>query len=102
MSSGYQGTVTQIRTRYTVVRGLDGIETLIPNEKLITDVVQNHSSFLTRGNAKIAVQVSYRVRCRTRDETARRGDAGRRARVAGPGACRAARELRRRTASISN
>ncbi|WP_250508647.1 mechanosensitive ion channel domain-containing protein [Caballeronia sp. GACF4] len=58
--SNYQGTVTQIRTRYTVVRGLDGIETLIPNEKLITDVVQNHSSFLTRGNAKIAVQVSYR------------------------------------------
>jgi small-conductance mechanosensitive channel len=58
--SGNQGTVTQIRTRYTVVRGLDGIETLIPNEKLITDVVQNHSSFLTRGNAKIAVQVSYR------------------------------------------
>lgn len=58
--SGSQGTVTQIRTRYTVVRGLDGIETLIPNEKLITDVVQNHSSFLTRGNAKIAVQVGYR------------------------------------------
>lgn len=58
--SGSQGTVTQIRTRYTLVRGLDGIETLIPNEKLITDVVQNHSSYLTRGNAKIAVQVSYR------------------------------------------
>jgi len=57
--SGSQGTVTQIRTRYTVVRGLDGIETLIPNERLITDVVQNHSSYLTRGNAKIAVQVSY-------------------------------------------
>jgi small-conductance mechanosensitive channel len=59
--AGSQGTVTQIRTRYTVVRGLDGIETLIPNEKLITDVVQNHSSYLTRGNAKIAVQVSYRA-----------------------------------------
>ena len=42
------------------MRGLDGIETLIPNEKLITDVVQNHSSYLTRGNAKVAVQVSYR------------------------------------------
>ncbi|MDH6150385.1 small-conductance mechanosensitive channel [Paraburkholderia sp. WSM4179] len=37
--SGLQGRVTQIRTRYTVVRGLDRIETLIPNEKLITDVV---------------------------------------------------------------
>jgi small-conductance mechanosensitive channel len=57
--SGLQGMVTQIRTRYTVVRGLDGIETLIPNEKLITDVVQNQSSYLTRGHAKIAVQVAY-------------------------------------------
>ncbi|CAH2783476.1 MAG: Potassium efflux system KefA protein / Small-conductance mechanosensitive channel [uncultured Paraburkholderia sp.] len=57
--SGLQGMVTQIRTRYTVVRGLDGIETLIPNEKLITDVVQNQSSYLTRGHAKVAVQVAY-------------------------------------------
>lgn len=57
--SGLQGMVTQIRTRYTVVRGLDGIETLIPNEKLITDVVQNQSSYLTRGYAKVAVQVAY-------------------------------------------
>jgi small-conductance mechanosensitive channel len=46
---GLQGIVTEIRTRYTTVRGLDGIETLIPNERLITDVVQNHSSYLTRG-----------------------------------------------------
>ena len=38
---------------------LDGIETLIPNEKLITDVVQNQSSHLTRGYAKAAVQVAY-------------------------------------------
>ncbi|HLX01518.1 MAG TPA: mechanosensitive ion channel domain-containing protein [Trinickia sp.] len=57
--AGLQGMVTRIRTRYTTVRGLDGIETLIPNEKLITDVVQNHSSFLTRGYAKAAVQVAY-------------------------------------------
>jgi small-conductance mechanosensitive channel len=56
---GLQGMVTEIRTRYTTVRGLDGIETLIPNERLITDVVQNHSSFLTRGYAKAAVQVAY-------------------------------------------
>ncbi|WP_241495836.1 mechanosensitive ion channel family protein [Paraburkholderia monticola] len=57
--SGLQGRVTQIRTRYTVVRGLDGIETLIPNEKLITDVVQNQSSYLTRGYARLAVQIAY-------------------------------------------
>ncbi|TAM04782.1 MAG: mechanosensitive ion channel [Paraburkholderia sp.] len=57
--SGLAGKVTQIRTRYTVVRGLDGVETLIPNEKLITDVVQNRSSYLTRGYVKAAVQVAY-------------------------------------------
>jgi small-conductance mechanosensitive channel len=57
--SGLTGKVTQIRTRYTVVRGLDGIETLVPNEKLITDVVQNQSSYLTRGYAKAAVQIAY-------------------------------------------
>lgn len=57
--SGLAGKVTQIRTRYTVVRGLDGVETLIPNEKLITDVVQNQSSYLTRGYAKAAVQIAY-------------------------------------------
>jgi small-conductance mechanosensitive channel len=56
---GLQGQVTQIRTRYTVVRGLDGIETLIPNERLITDVVQNQSSYLTRGFQKTAVHVAY-------------------------------------------
>lgn len=56
---GLQGIVTQITARYTTVRGLDGIETLIPNERLITDVVQNQSSFLTRGHAKAAVQIAY-------------------------------------------
>jgi small-conductance mechanosensitive channel len=56
---GLQGQVTQIRTRYTVVRGLDGIETLIPNERLITDVVQNQSSYLTRGHVKATVQVAF-------------------------------------------
>ncbi|WP_338860701.1 mechanosensitive ion channel family protein [Mycetohabitans rhizoxinica] len=56
---GLQGRVTQIRTRYTVVRRLDGVETLVPNEKLITDIVQNQSSFLTRGWTKVSVQVAY-------------------------------------------
>ena len=87
--SGLQGMVTQIRTRYTVVRGLDGIETLIPNEKLITDVVQNQSSYLTRGYAKVAVQVSVHVATSIRRwRCSSQADAGRRARAAGPGADR--------------
>jgi small-conductance mechanosensitive channel len=57
--AGYQGMVTQIRTRYTVVRGLNGVETIIPNEKLVSDSVQNHSSHLTRGYVKLPVQISY-------------------------------------------
>ncbi|CAG9256313.1 hypothetical protein PUN4_270014 [Paraburkholderia unamae] len=45
---GIQGQVAQIRRRHAVVRRLDGIEPLIPNEKLISGVSQNHSSYLTR------------------------------------------------------
>jgi small-conductance mechanosensitive channel len=57
--SPYHGTVSQINTRYTVVRGLDGVEALVPNEQLVTNVVQNHSFTETRGRAKVNVQVAY-------------------------------------------
>lgn len=39
----YYGRVTQINTRYTVLRGLDGVESIIPNEMLVSSPVQNHS-----------------------------------------------------------
>lgn len=39
----YYGQVTRINTRYTIVRSLDGVETVIPNEMLIASPVQNHS-----------------------------------------------------------
>lgn len=39
----YQGTVTQINTRYTVVRGADGVEAIVPNEMLVAQPVTNHS-----------------------------------------------------------
>jgi small-conductance mechanosensitive channel len=39
----YYGQVTQINTRYTVVRGLDGVETVVPNEMLLSGPVQNYS-----------------------------------------------------------
>ncbi len=75
---GLSGHASRRSARVTpVVRGLDGIETLIPNEKLITDVVQNYSSYLTRGNAKVAVQVSLPPRSLNRRwQLLRRGDAG--------------------------
>lgn len=39
----YYGRVTQINTRYTVLRGLDGVDSIIPNEMLVSSPVQNHS-----------------------------------------------------------
>jgi len=53
------GQVSQINTRYTLLRALDGTETIVPNETLITQTVVNHS--LSKPNVRIAlpVQVSY-------------------------------------------
>ncbi|RZI40730.1 mechanosensitive ion channel [Herbaspirillum sp. HC18] len=39
----YFGQITQINTRYTVIRGMDGIETVVPNEMLLSGTVQNYS-----------------------------------------------------------
>ncbi len=39
----YSGRVTQISTRYTVLKGLDGVESIIPNEMLVSSPVQNLS-----------------------------------------------------------
>lgn len=39
----YSGRVTRINTRYTVLQALDGTQTLLPNEMLITGVVLNQS-----------------------------------------------------------
>jgi small-conductance mechanosensitive channel len=53
------GQVTQINTRYTLLRSMDGTESIIPNEMLITHTVVNHS--LTRPSLRIElpVRVSY-------------------------------------------
>ncbi|MFZ6772786.1 mechanosensitive ion channel family protein [Undibacterium sp. SXout7W] len=39
----FNGRVTQINTRYTVLQGLDGGESVIPNEMLVSSPVQNYS-----------------------------------------------------------
>ena len=39
----YSGAITQINTRYTVLKGLDGSESVIPNEMLVSNPVQNFS-----------------------------------------------------------
>lgn len=51
----FTGQVTQINTRYTVIRGGDGIETVVPNEMLVSSPVQNYS--LTDRTLRLATQV---------------------------------------------
>ena len=53
------GTVSQMNTRYTVVRSLDGSEAIIPNDTLMTTTVINHSYSDHRLLLKLVVQVSY-------------------------------------------
>jgi small-conductance mechanosensitive channel len=52
----YSGTVTQINTRYTVIRALDGNEAVVPNEMLVSQPVVNHS--LSDKRVRVAVKVS--------------------------------------------
>ncbi|MBI3714871.1 MAG: mechanosensitive ion channel [Betaproteobacteria bacterium] len=40
---GRHGIIASIKTRYTVLRGLDGTEAIIPNDTLITNTVVNHT-----------------------------------------------------------
>ncbi len=40
---GFEGRITDIKTRYTVVRALSGRESVVPNELLITQRVENAS-----------------------------------------------------------
>ncbi|MEW6133841.1 MAG: mechanosensitive ion channel domain-containing protein [Pseudomonadota bacterium] len=53
------GQVSQINTRYTLLRAQDGTESIIPNETLITQTVVNHS--LSKPDVRVAlpIQVAY-------------------------------------------
>ncbi len=53
------GWVEELRARYIVVRDRDGVETLIPNENLITTEVINWSYSDRRVRIKLPVQISY-------------------------------------------
>ena len=55
----HYGVVSEMRTRYMVLRKLDNTEVVIPNETLITNAVINHSLTDRRANILMPVQVSY-------------------------------------------
>ncbi len=53
------GTITQITTRYTVLRTLTGIEHIIPNEYLVGNIVRNLSFSDTRVRVPISLRVAF-------------------------------------------
>jgi small-conductance mechanosensitive channel len=55
----FEGRISDIRTRYTVVRSVDGREAIIPNETLITQKVENSSLADRKVLVVTRVQVAY-------------------------------------------
>ena len=53
------GTVTQITTRYTVLRTLAGTDVIIPNEYLVSNIIRNQSFTDTRIKDGLSIQVAY-------------------------------------------
>jgi small-conductance mechanosensitive channel len=62
---GFEGRITDIRTRYTVIRSLGGREAIVPNETLITTRVENLSLADPRVLVQTGVQVAYGTDVRT-------------------------------------
>ncbi len=55
----FEGRISDITTRYTVIRSLSGREAIVPNETLITTTVENLSLADTRVLVSTAVSVAY-------------------------------------------
>ena len=55
----HYGVVSDLRTRYLVLRKLDGTEVIIPNETMIINPVINHSFTDHKARVQLPIQVSY-------------------------------------------
>lgn len=55
----FAGKVTRINTRYTVLQGLDGVETVLPNEMLVSGAVQNQSLSTTKVRVATQITLAY-------------------------------------------
>lgn len=55
----WRGTVVDIRTRYTVLRGMDGIDSIVPNEMLVSSVVESETFTNTRARAAVQIGIGY-------------------------------------------
>jgi len=56
---GFEGRISDINTRYTVIRALNGRESIVPNEMLITQRVENSSLADPRVSLTTGVQVAF-------------------------------------------
>jgi small-conductance mechanosensitive channel len=56
---GFEGRITDIKTRYTVIRALNGRESIVPNELLITQRVENSSLADPKVSLNTSLQVAY-------------------------------------------
>ena len=55
----FEGRITDITTRYTVIRALNGRESIVPNEMMITQRVENSSLADPKVQMTTVVQVAY-------------------------------------------
>ncbi|MES2979846.1 MAG: mechanosensitive ion channel domain-containing protein [Pseudomonadota bacterium] len=56
---GFEGRITDINARYTVVRALSGRESIVPNEMFISNRIENLSLTDTRVSQTTVVSVAY-------------------------------------------
>jgi len=56
---GFEGQVVDIKTRYTLIRALNGRESIVPNEKLITERIENLSLADPKVLLSTEVSVAY-------------------------------------------
>jgi small-conductance mechanosensitive channel len=64
----YTGQISKMTARYVVVRALDGTETIIPNETMVSSPVVNHSY----SDRRVRIAVPVRLRARSDIELAMR------------------------------
>ncbi len=57
----HYGIVSELRSRYMVLRKLDNTEVIIPNETLVSNVMINHSMTDRKVRVQLSLQVSYQA-----------------------------------------
>ncbi|PKO52401.1 MAG: mechanosensitive ion channel protein MscS [Betaproteobacteria bacterium HGW-Betaproteobacteria-2] len=57
----HYGIVSELRSRYMVLRKLDNTEVIIPNETLVSNVMINHSLTDRKVRVQLSLQVSYQT-----------------------------------------